>query len=559
MSKKSFEIQTLYTARDKTARVISGMQSRIMKFAAAASMALRKINRVTGRISQGLGKFLRRGAIVGAGAVGLLFHGINKTAEAMDALAKKTRAINFPIEQFQEFRFVAEQSGVSAELFDKSMIKFTKTVGEAKAGYGTMLTALKKTNPQLLKQLKNTDDVSKAFELYLGAIRNTPGAMNKAALATAGFGRSGTTMINMAALGAEQLEKLRAQMRKNGIVTAEQARRAEEYNDMMNRLGLTVKGFAVDVISPLLPKLTDLADRTRQWMVENRGVIKQRISEFLAKLPGYIDKFKQGMSDVVPLLKAAVGFLGKVAKFVKSVDWGTWGPRIVKLIALFYALRVAIRVSSGAMKIFTALAAINLGPMRKFASFMGSEVPTSIGKGTKALGLLKGSLGAVTAAVAGWQIGTLIHEKLVDPLMQAQDRIDKMLGSLAATQRYGLGKLSEGGLKSELKTVQKARQATKDTPFFLDPLGLMVTQRKHALHMQEKNIRAELATRYTDRNLQDYFQGGGPTEWGVSTQVQSSEHKEKLEVTIMDTTGKAQITKGKPGKNVHLVHTGAVP
>ena len=53
---KDFKIQTTFTAADKTGRVISGMQSRIMKFAARASMALRKIDRVTGRISQAVSR-----------------------------------------------------------------------------------------------------------------------------------------------------------------------------------------------------------------------------------------------------------------------------------------------------------------------------------------------------------------------------------------------------------------------------------------------------------------------------------------------------------------------
>jgi len=548
---KDFEIKTTFRASDKTGRVISGMQSRIQKFAARASMALRRIDRVTGRISQGLGRFLRRGALVGAGAVGLLFHGINKTAEAMDALAKKTRAINFPIEQFQEFRFAAEQSGVSAELFDKSMLKFTKTVGEAKAGYGTMLTALKKTNPELLKQLKNTDDVSKAFELYLGAIRNTPGSMNKAALATAAFGRSGTTMINLAEAGADKLEELRAQMRQNGIVTAEQAAKAEEYNDMMNRLGLTVKGFAVDVISPLLPKLTDLADKTRQWMVENRGLIKQKISDFLKNLPGYISEFKKGMSNVLPLLKMAVGLLGKIAKFIRDTDWGYWAPKIAKVVAGFYALRAAIVASKVAVGALGLASKLNLGILN-----------TQLGKSTLAANGLLGKLGLIGAAGAvGWTVGTAIHDHLLEPMWEAdraardlQKRLDRLAGKDPSKQS---SKELAKGVEWAKKTEKMKSTPTMGFGPMADPMA-MLAQQKETMAIRSKagkqRVGLETALEIARvREVQTPSIGVSDiSDWDLPTLQTHS-----IEISIKDPGGHAEVTKNK--KSVNLKHTGAAP
>ena len=550
---KNFAIKTDFTAADKTGRVISGMQSRIMKFAARASMALRKIDRVTGRISQGLGRAMKWGAVAGGAALYGVFRVVNQTAEAMDALAKKTRAINFPIEQFQEFRFAAEQSGVKAELFDKSLTKFTKTVGELKGGYGAMYTALKKTNPALLKQLKSTEDVSAAFDLYLGAMRNTPGAMNKAALATAAFGRSGVDMINMANLSATELEKLRAQMRQNGIVTAEQAAKAEAYNDMMNRLGLTVKGFTVDVISPLLPKLTEMADKIRQWMVENRGLIKQKIDKFLKNLPGYIEKFKRGMADVVPLLKKAVDFLDKVARFVSSVDWGTWGPRIAKLVIGFYALRAAIVASKVAVGALGLASKLNFGILR-----------TGINKSTLAANGLLGKLGLIGAAgAAGWTVGTAIHDQLLEPIWKAdraardlKDRLDRLMGK--DVEKRGSAQLSKD---VELAKKVEKTKATPTIAFGMgaDPMAMLAQQRETmAIRSKAGGQRAKLETALEIarvREVQTPTAGmSSLSDWNLPELQTHS-----IEISIKDPGGHAQVTKNKSGRAVTLKHTGAVP
>jgi hypothetical protein len=561
---KNFAIKTDFTAADKTGRVISGMQSRIMKFAARASMALRKIDRVTGRISQGLGRAMKWGAVAGGAALYGVFRVVNQTAEAMDALAKKTRAINFPIEQFQEFRFAAEQSGVKAELFDKSLTKFTKTVGELKGGYGAMYTALKKTNPALLKQLKNTEDVSAAFDLYLGAMRNTPGAMNKAALATAAFGRSGVDMINMANLSATELEKLRAQMRQNGIVTAEQAAKAEAYNDMMNRMGLTVKGFTVDVISPLLPKLTEMADKIRQWMVENRGLIKQKIDKFLKNLPGYIEKFKRGMADVVPLLKKAVGFLGKVARFVSSVDWGTWGPRIAKVIMALGALQVAIKASRVAIGAIGLASKLNFGILK-----------TQIGKSTvaaKGLNGVLGKIGLVGGAFAlGWGGGTIFYDNVIDPLMKAHfeadelsKKLDRLMGkdpSKTSSYEYEKGvKTAEKLARTEGKLAMAAQAAAMPMAGAAYAMAPKLGMRAQAdIAEKEKKFRSALTgARHRELYAPTAAQMSGPSVWNVQT---STVERSELKVSLEDNTGgKAKVEKkGSWGRGLNLVHTGAVP
>jgi hypothetical protein len=570
---KNFEIKTTFSAADKASRVIGGIQAKVAKFSAKASMHLRKVDRFTRKLSSTLTSVLKVGAVAGAGALGLVFHAVNRTAESMDALAKKTRAMSFPIETYQEYRFAAEQSGVSTEMFDKSLQKFTKTVGELKGGYGAMYTALKKTNPALLKQLKNTDNVGVAFYKYLQAIEKTPGAMDKAALATAGFGRSGMDMINLADAGAEEIEKLRKQMRENGIVTAEQAAKAEAYNDMMNRVKLTVSGFMVDVLTPLMPKLTSVADATRKWMVENRGLIKSKVSAFFEKLPSMFKQFSDSMRGVVPLLSKAVAQIKSLAVWIAKVDWGKWLPIITKAIALFYGMRIAVKTATVSMNLFNAAMNLNLGPARKASAFFAKEMPAAMGKSIGAAGKLQSTLGVLSAAVAGWGIGTVLYEKLVDPLIEAQARLQEYINDVSDTMGRDVSKRSPAQLRKDIAAVDKTNRALKNDAVlnYLPGMGFFQDMGKLGLQKERERLMGALNTAENKRKYAVNQTFGDVAPWeaplptsaapAVTTSTHESVSKSQVEVTIKDETGRARVTKDRrrgSGAGLKLVHTGTV-
>lgn len=506
-------------------------------------MALRSVNRAMSTISGHLTRGLKYGALAGGAALAGVFHAVNRTTESMDALAKKTRAMDFPIEEYQKFQFAAEQSGVKTEIFDKSLQKFTKTVGELKGGYGAMYTALKKTNPELLKQLKDTDDVSDAFKLYLGAIEKTPGAMGKAAMATAGFGRSGMDMINLANAGTGEIGRLMRQQEENGIVTAEQAAKAEEYNDMMNRLGRTVKGFLVDVISPLLPELTKLADSTRKWMVANKGIISTKFLEFIKKVPEYME------------------------------DIAYWGKKIAKYVAVFYGLSAAVKVASAAMWLLNTsskAAALSVGGVGK----AGAKIDAIPGKANAAagsIGKIQGAMGALAAFAVGWEIGTIIHDKLVEPLMEANQRLYDLSLDINDTMGRDLSKRNTAQLQQDIKTVNKA-EAEIEKNVLLNYLPGMDTWKNLGMEGAKYNREKLQSALNTKQNKERYAPNqsfGDVAPWEepfpvstptVSTSRTETVNRSEVEINIKDETGRASVKQSGRrggGTSLNLVHTGA--
>jgi len=537
---QNFEIKTTFKAVDKSTRVVGKIQSRIMKMTARASMAMRRLDRVMSKVTGVVTKGLKWGFAAASGAAIGLFAAINKTASSMDQLAKRARTIEFPIEEFQEWRFVAEQSGVSTDVFEKSMQKFARVIGDLKSGRGSLFSTLKKNDRALLKNVKSTKDTSQAFEIMVEAIRKVEDPTKKASLAAATFGRAGVDMINMANLGADKIEKLRKQMRENGIVTAEQAAKAEAYVDIMNRVKKTVIGFMVDGLTPLMPIITDVADHTRAWMVENRKIIASKFKYYLEWI---------------------------VNNFSKIVDYA---KKIGIAIGIFYGISMAVKVANTAMTLFNTLANINLGPLKAVGAFMGKTLPMKIGASTAAVGVFQTALVGLGAFVAGWAIGTILHEKLVEPFMQARHQAKMLRAEHEHTMSRDISKRNEGLLKSDLKRVNKliaeekkllpSRQRTSSYVSGMAALGgapISTLPKENILGKLESD-RRRLQQEYNIRR----YSGGEPVsdEWNVVTHQASTTSKEEVEITIKDETNgkRATVTKGSSGR-LKLVHTGGMP
>jgi hypothetical protein len=536
-----FNIETAYKAVDQSTRTIGKIQNRLMKFTAIGSRAMRRLNRITSRLTHTVTRGLKYGFASAATVTTGLFLAINRTAESMDALAKRARTIDFPIEKFQEYRFVAEQSGVQTEVFEKSMQKFARVIGDAKNGTGSLYTILRKNDRGLLRQIRGTKDTSEAFEIMVDSIRKVEDPTKKASLAAATFGRAGVDMINMANLGADEIEKLRKQMRENGIVTAEQAEKAEAYNDMMNRVKKTVVGFMVDGLTPLMPIITDVADHTRAWMVENRKIIASKFKHYLEWI---------------------------VNNFSKIVDYA---KKIGIAIGIFYGISMAVKVANTAMTLFNTLANINLGPLKAVGAFMGKTLPMKIGASTAAVGIFQTALIGLGAFVAGWAIGTILHEKLVEPFMKARHQARMLRAEHEHTMSGDLAKRNEAVLEGDLTRVnkliaeeEKALQGRRRNRSYISGMASMYGGSTDILDPAEatlRNLRSDRARLLQARNIAHYS-GGDPVsdEWNIVTHQGTSTTKEEVEITIKDeTTGKrATVTKGSSGR-LKLVHTGGMP
>lgn len=421
-----FSVEAVFKAVDRVTAPVSRMQNRMGKFTRSMERGLRKVNRLLGKttrmIKGAAAASLKFGGVALVAGAALATRALNVVADAADSLAKRTRRIQFPIKEFQEWQFVAEQSGLTTDEFDKSMEKFTKTIGEARSGTGTLFTILKKTNKPLLRQLQATNNAADAFDIYIKAIRGTENQLDKTALATAAFGRTGAKFLNITEQSAEAVKALRLEQRQNGVITKEQAEAAEAYNDAVNSLKRSLFGMLQQVIMPMLPAITETVRAWREWVISNKEVIGTGITGFLVGIKdaaiGLLDKLQalnqthgifERLTEFVTLASDAFAFLAEHGATIAAVIAGVVGLNAVLgiLTGILTAVNLVMAANPVTLLVLALVAAVVLiiaawEPLKAFFIDMWGAITSVFDKGVARIMAIVERVKAAVASVANF-------------------------------------------------------------------------------------------------------------------------------------------------------------
>lgn len=350
-----YSVEAVFKAIDRVTAPVTRMQNSIGKLTRSAELGLRRLRKTTASLNKGLMTTAKIGGGIFAAGAGIAATAINKVAGAADNLAKRTRAIQFPIEEFQEWSFVAQQSGFSDGEFEKGIGNFTKVLGEAKAGAGALTSILKKSNPELLEQLKNANNSAEGFETFVAGLRGIEDASVRAAVARAAFGRSGLKLLNITEQNTEALAALRKEARANGVITADQAANAEAFNDSVGSLTASLMSMLNEAILPMLPEITEMIKGWREWAIENRELIATKIQDFMRMMIEGIKRLIASVSEFDSKYniadKIAAGFDTFMAFAGFLADNAGWIATITGAVGAFVAI---------AGVLVTVLTAVNL-------------------------------------------------------------------------------------------------------------------------------------------------------------------------------------------------------
>ena len=379
-----FSVDAVFRAVDRMTGPVRRMQRGVGRFSKSAEMSLRRVDRVAGRVSRTLRRGLTRGLTVATGAMAATVVATNSMAASADELGKTTRDMEFPIEQFQEYRFAAQQAGIDNGTFSKSLEAMNRRLGQAQEGTGTMFTRLKDLSPQLLENMLQAENNAEALAAYREGLRGVDDPARRAAISAAVFSNSGQDMQRMAQMTDAELKKLMATQRENGNVTREQSKQAELYNDTMSELQGAIQGLTRDVLLPLLPVLTDVMQETRGWINENKELIATGLHDFVRDVADNLD-------TIIASAKAFAATLG---------TWFAFHGALKVAIALMTAFN-AVMAMNPIVLIVIAIAAVVAGIvllgmwLGKLGDWMGM-IRTA---GEWAMNVIRGGIEIVMAAV----------------------------------------------------------------------------------------------------------------------------------------------------------------
>lgn len=332
--------------------------------------------------------------------------GLSKMQEVSlrgDDLAKTSRRLGLSVESLQKFRHAADLAGVPVEAMQESMKKMA--IGAFKASQGVEKES--KAFRALKISVKNADGSLKSNEQLVLEMSDRFAkagytATEKLYIANEIFGKSGTKMIELLNQGGDALHAQFDEMVKLGLMTEEEAKSSEAYNDALARMRRSIDGLFNSIGGKLLPVLTEAVEKLTKDFTENKEKYMAAVQPIIDSIPALAKSFTDNAPKVMSAIGGVMNFIGKF------VDWfGVKWPLITLVAGSVVAPLTMTAVSVAKiflMPIKAVAALINytfLGKKKisKIPGFVGkifggsaSIVAKAFGRGRAAIGLMTKSL-----------------------------------------------------------------------------------------------------------------------------------------------------------------------
>lgn len=309
------------------------------------------------------------GAIFTAAASGIgLF--VTKIAQSIDELGDFAEREDVAIEMVQELGHAAQISGSSLEAVKTSISGVNRTIGEAVLGIGRGKMAFER----LSLSAKNADGSVKTFDELLEDVADKMQGMSRqesiAMAEKLGIDRS---LIPMLMKGRDAIKQLREEARVFGVVSDEDAAKAGELTDSLDRTKFMLGALSKMVAVGLMPQVTAVLDGFRAWLLANQKIIKSGLTSALKAVSALIEFTWDWVVRLVSGLKSAF-------------DWLTQFKIVTYLAVAALTAFVAVKTYDFVMQLGGAIKFLTL----RMATFNATAllIPAIIGAIILAVGLL---------------------------------------------------------------------------------------------------------------------------------------------------------------------------
>jgi hypothetical protein len=333
---------------------------------------------------------------------------VNSAAAEMDALAKKSATLKVSISELQAMRKQASHAGVDEDAMSSALTRFTKRLGVLQqTGSGALGSYLKKSGNSAFQDLAGAANTQEAYEKLLGSFSKLNTEQEQMAFADAAFGQDGRQMLLLLREGTDGLARSRKELAElGGGAKAEDAAKAEAYNDALQRIQESIKSIKYAALAPIMEKAT------------------QAFGEFTAKFKNakWRDDTITKVTQAVKGLYNGLVFLGKGVIFVSQ-----YFREIVAGVALFKAALIALNAVILANPIGLIVAAVMAAVVAitylvdkfigldKVIAWVGEKVRWLWGEFKKLINKLPDAL-----IPEGWKLQT----------EEAGEQVDKLAGKL---------------------------------------------------------------------------------------------------------------------------------
>lgn len=311
------------------------------------------------------------------------FLSATEAAEQMGVLAQRT---NIATETLSALKHQAQLSDVSFDSLTTSISRFSRNIGEAAAGNKKQQETFRALGVDLEGVKAGTVSVEDALFGAIDTLSKTENQFRKLQLGTAAFGKGFAEIVPLVNEGRAGFSAAREEAEKLGLViSGSTAKAADQFNDNLDRLKLSLTGVANEITKALLPGFLAMQESLVRFATEG----------------GKVQAIGQGISGALQGITKAVLFAAEI------VTTGAAGFALLAEEIASARLEMAKFVGIGDIDKLTVELEIRsartdtVGALRKSINDLQNEVDTAFTGATAGLPSTARIVGEQTGAAFG--------------------------------------------------------------------------------------------------------------------------------------------------------------
>lgn len=228
---------------------------------AAFNSAKRNLDGLSGGLSKVSGLLSTFGIGAGLSGAGIAAF-VKSSIDAADEMGKLSQRVGVGTEALSALSYAASLSDVSTESLANGLKKLAVNAADTAKGTGEARDAFAALGINVKDSTGNLKGADVLMGEVAGQFAQFEDGAAKTALAVKLFGKAGADLIPMLNAGAQGLADMRAEAERLGIIISpEQAKAAEAFNDDLTRMAARAKGVGLSLSGPLLDGMNAVLER----------------------------------------------------------------------------------------------------------------------------------------------------------------------------------------------------------------------------------------------------------------------------------------------------------
>lgn len=295
---------------------------------------------------------LMRATAAVAGASAAIFGLANSSARAGDEIAKNAREAGVLADTYQALTHGGELFGLEQSAINSGLQAFSRRVGRAARDSGPAVEAFQELGVSVRDANGNLRDNDSVLRDVMDAFNGIEDASTRTTIAQDLFSRSGRRMTSFLAQGSGAIDEFRQELEDHGdLLDTDALDASEAFMDAQTRMKSVMRGLKNELGIGLLPVLTELIEDTREWIIENRELLRMGLTRFLRGLITVLQQLGRFMGAVASgadNVAQALGGWDRTLRLVTALIGTMLGFRLVRW---FGTLARAIGAAGGAMAV----------------------------------------------------------------------------------------------------------------------------------------------------------------------------------------------------------------